>query len=165
MRTSSRPSVCRARPTFSVGVRIRVARKSLSQLSANHPEEALRRIEGKATADGEGLHDFVRAEGRLAEHAGPVHGGRGRSSSGEFNGYHVCASDPVTATGRRIMTVEGRASRVGLPGKGVKGPGGPDRQRAGVLQLWSKGVHRVLPSHAPRRAPEGEEAGDRVRVR
>ena len=33
MRTSSRPSVCRARPTFSVEVRIRVARKSFSQVS------------------------------------------------------------------------------------------------------------------------------------
>ena len=33
MRTSSRPSVCRARPIFSVEVRIRVARKSLSQVS------------------------------------------------------------------------------------------------------------------------------------
>ncbi len=33
MRTSSRPSVCRARPMFSVEVRIRVARKSLSQVS------------------------------------------------------------------------------------------------------------------------------------
>ena len=57
--------------------------------AANHPEATLRRIEGKATADGEGLHDFVRAEGLLAEHAGPVHGGRERSDSGEFDGYHV----------------------------------------------------------------------------
>ena len=81
MRTSSRPSVCRARPTFSLDVRIRVARKSLSQVSAHHPEATLRRIEGKATADREGLHDLVRAEGLLVEHAGPVHGGRERSAA------------------------------------------------------------------------------------
>ena len=73
--------------------------------AADHPEATLRRIEGKATADGEGLHDLVRAEGLLAERAGPVHGGRERSDSGEFDGYHVRPSHPATATVTHFITV------------------------------------------------------------
>ena len=155
MRTSSRPSVCRAKPTFSVEVRIRVARKSLSQVSTHHPEAALRRIEGKATADGEGLHDLVRAEGLLAEHAGPAHGGRERSGSGEFDGHHVRPSHPATATVAHLTTAEVRPSRAALLG-GTRGesPDGAGRQRAGALRAQSNGylerIQRALLDEHPR---------------
>src|SRR5690606_21307636 len=43
-------------------------------LAAHDPEAAAIGVEGEAPADREVLHDFVRAERLVAEHAGRVHG-------------------------------------------------------------------------------------------